>query len=457
MTLKKAKDLIQITTDSTFKQNKISTNFAVQYNNKNITIQYLTSNDSTGNLKFFREFFRNNKIANIKITKKGKEIVIEEKPRFNPSNIEQKSEKGSVWIFNRALIDDKEYKSVDDILNDEKFHELEKIFDGNVPYAWVVSFYKQQKRLIEEFGKSHWGKFKYDEDNNFMEFIKDVLSEVTLDNRKVKYSSWNPGDIWMIKKGSEKSVKDFIRRNIKRSSRSQTLHELNALMRILIRKKELIGLSLKKVGKGDAKFIYVNINISTKDTINDNLEELKSLKDVVLDLSLNNKNEFKDQQAKITLITGKDIQIKPQTPNRKSNLAFETSIPGSGGRGGKAPVQMVLDLLPIKKTFKNDFDDYPKNATDFLKDVNKYLKMYNKIKTKVETNTKNQNEFIENIKNAFNSDNEKTKRIATYKLMELNFLYDVYESESDPIEIMTDIYYLGLKKGKTFAPHGKLY
>ena len=456
MTLKKVKDLIQVTADSTFKQNKITTNFGIQYNNKNIIIDYLAEKDSTGNLKSFREFFRNNKITNIKLTKKGKQIVIEEKPKFNPSNIEQKSEEGSVWIFNRALMDDKIYTSADDILNDDKFHELEKIFDGNVPYEWAVSFYKQQEKFLKQFGKSDWRKFKYGSNDDIMEFIKDVLSEVTLDNKKVKYGNWNPTDVWMIKKGSEIDVKQFIRKNIDRSSRSQTIHELNALLRMLIRKKELIGLSLKKVGTGDAKFIYVNINISTEDAINENVENIKSLKDVVLNLSLNNNNEFKDQQAKVTLVTGKDIQIKPQSSNRKTNLAFETLITGSGGRGGKAPVEMVMNLLPQNKTFKNDFDSYPKSAIEFLKDEQKYSKMYDDIKFKVTTDINTKDEFIENMKTAFNSSDEKIKLIATYKLMELSFLCDVFKS-SNPIELLTDIYYLGLKKGKTFAPHGKLY
>jgi hypothetical protein len=455
MTLKKVKELIQITTDSEFKRNKISTNFGVKYNNKNITIQYLTLNDSTGNLTSFREFFRNNKITNIRLIKKGKEIVIEEKPKFNPSNIEKKSEEGSVWIFNRALVDNVIYTSADDILNDEKFHELEKIFDGNVGYEWVVSFYKQQEKFLKQFGRTEWKKFKYGSDDDFMDFIKDVLSEVTLDNKKIKYRNWNPTDIWMIKKGSEINVKEFIRKNINRSSRSQTIYELNALLRMLIRKKELIGLSLKKVGKGNAKFIYVNINISTEDAINENVENIKSLKNVVLNLSLNN-NEFKDQQAKVTLVTGKDIQIKPQSPNRKTNLAFETLIRGSGGRGGKAPVEMAIDLLPQNKTFKNDFDSYPKNTVEFLKDEQKYSKMYDEIKFKVTTHVNTKNEFIENMKTAFNSSDEKTRLLATYKLMELNFLYDAFRS-SNPIELFTDIYYLGLKKGKTFAPHGKLY
>lgn len=456
MILKKVKDLIQITTDSKFKQNKISTNFAVQYNNKNITIQYLSLNDSTGNLKSFREFFRNNKITNIKITKKGKDIIIEEKPKFNPSNIEQKSEEASTWIFNRAIEDDVVYASADDILDDPKFHELEKIFDGNVGYQWVVSFYKQQSKFLKQFGRTEWKKFKYGDNDDFMIFIKDILSEVTLDGKKVRYGAWNPTDIWLIKKNSKNKIKDFIRKGISRSSRSQTIYELNALLRILIRKKELIGLSLKKVGTGDAKFIYVNINISTEDAINEDVENIKSLKNVVLDLSLNNKKQFNDQQAKVALVDKKSIQIKPQTPNRIANLAFEILLSGSGGRGGKAPVEMVMDLLPQNKTFKNDFNLYPKNEIEFLNEKDNYSKMYNQVKSKVTTHIKTESEFIDNIKTAFNSSEEKTRLLATYKLMELNFLYDAFKS-SNPIELFTDIYYLGLKKGKTFAPHGKLY
>jgi hypothetical protein len=455
MTLKKVKDLLDVTAFSTLKANNISPDFAIKYDKKGIIITYLEERGVTKNLNSFRDFLKKNKITNLRLSKKGKNILVEEKDRFNPANIEEKSEKASVWIFNRALVDDKVYHNINDIKNDTKFKELEDIFEGNVPDEWLESFYKQQKRLLEEFGRPYWGKFEYDESDNFMEFIKDVLSEVTLDGKKVQYKNWNPSDVWMIKDGSKQKVKEFIRRNISRSSRSQTIHELNALLRILIRRKELIGLSLKKIGRGNAKFIYVNINIQTKD-IFDGIEDVKKMKDIVINFGLDNKNEFKDQQAKVVIKEGRSIQIKPQSANRDTNLTFEVLITESGGRGGKAPVNEVLKFLK-PNSFENSMSDYPRNNIEFLERKNEYVKMYDKIIQKgVDTDVKNSNEFVENISKAFNSGDQKTSRLATYKLMELKFLSEVMESDNSN-EIWTDIFYLGIKKGKTFAPHGKLY
>ena len=52
-------------------------------------------------------------------------------------------------------------------------------------------------------------------------------------------------------------------------------------------------------------------------------------------------------------------------------------------------------------------------------------------------------------------ENEKPYYAIT-KLMELKFLFECLDL-NDPDEFWTDIYYLGLKVGSTFAPHGKLY
>lgn len=455
MTIEKVKDLFEVTTAKQLQSNRIDPEFAIKYEKNKITITYLTPRKLASNKSAIEKFIRDNKIANLKYTKSQKNIIIEEKPKFNPTNIEKKSEQGSVWIFNRALVDDQQYNSPEDILDDPKFGELEKIFDGNVPLGWLQSFYKQQKRLLEEFGKSYWSKFEYGESDDIMEFIKDVLSEVTLNEQKVSYKNWNPTDIWLVKKNSKNKIKDFIRKNISRSSRSQTLYEFNALLRTLIRRKELIGLSLKKVGKGDAKFIYVNINISTKDVVTDKIEDLNEVKKVVLNLSLNRSNEFKDQQAKVVLTEKQNIQIKPQSPNRPTNLTFETQT-GSGGRGGKSEISQVLQLLGTQSSFTNKFTDYPNDAEEFLKRKDEYVRMFNKIRTSVETSIKTEDEFVNNLLSVFNTGDPKQMNIATYKLMELNFLYNASKTKN-MTELFTDMYYLGIKYGKKFAPHGKLY
>ena len=129
---------------------------------------------------------------------------------LSKKTIEEMSERGTVWIFNRALVGNRVYRSVDDIKKDPNFSQLKKIWNGNVPDAWLVSYYKQQEEMLKKFGSQQWTRFNYGT-GSFMDFIKDILKSINKDSSsKLRYEQWNPSDIWMIKKGSTQKIKKEI-------------------------------------------------------------------------------------------------------------------------------------------------------------------------------------------------------------------------------------------------------
>lgn len=364
---------------------------------------------------------------------------------LSKKTIEEMSERGTVWIFNRALVGNRVYRSVDDIKKDPNFSQLKKIWNGNVPDAWLVSYYKQQEEMLKKFGSQQWTRFNYGT-GSFMDFIKDILKSINKDSSsKLRYEQWNPSDIWMIKKGSTQKIKKEIQKNIR--GRSQTIIELNDLLQDLIRRKELIGISLKKIGSGDAKFIYVNIDISgIESLIRNNVQNL-SVKKITYEL---------DQlQAVVEFANGDRIQITNNSgKNKPDNLKFEANIKGSSGKGGKAAVNSVINLLKSqRKTFVNNYRQYPKNVEEYKKQ-NEYENIFSAVKRKGIIKNNVTFEMFDNmILDLY--ENEKPYYAIT-KLMELKFLFECLDL-NDPDEFWTDIYYLGLKVGSTFAPHGKLY
>ena len=88
--------------------------------------------------------------------------------------------------------------------------------------------------------------------------------------------------------------------------------------------------------------------------------------------------------------------------------------------------------------------------------------MWNKIKKHVITDIETKKEFVSNFMTAFDdstvSIKESQKSIATSKLMQLDFLAQVFGMGKEKRdELFTNMAFLAQKKGEGFGPFGKLY
>ncbi len=354
-------------------------------------------------------------------------------------------ERASAWIMKRALKDSYGYDKWTDIKKDPKYKELEKIYP-NVEEEWLKVFFAQQKTMLEEFKSVNFNIFNRDE--GFMAYITNIVKGKFGVSKK---DTWNPADIWCIQKQSE--VEKIIDETVDGNG-SQTILELNAVLRKLFKERKVVGISLKKVSGGVAKYEEYNIR---EDALKDDYNwDILSKK---LDLSVKG-SLFNTQDCRV-VVGGNgaeyDFQIKANDSKSTSNLKWEPTQAGAkSARVGKAPVDMVTKLIKDnKKEFVNKHQEYPATRTKFLEEVDDYKAIFTKLKTKkVVMDVANEATFEANMLKVY----ETEPHVAHSKCMQMKFMEVlVTMTPKKQREFMTDMVFLAAKKGKRFGPFGKLY
>lgn len=358
-------------------------------------------------------------------------------------------EKASTYVFERVLKDDITWETVQDMIDDEETMKGIKNVYPTVDFEWIEVFWKQHKKMFDEFSNSQWDIFDHSGSGSFMEYITDVIIKKFGITKK---DNWDPADMWLIK-SSVKKITDIIDATVDGSKGTQTIEELNSVMRSLYKERKLVGISLKKVSGQQAKFEEYNVNELTLPEISEyNFPNV----DIVIKLT---ENMTQDTIVKLTKNDGKGFkfQIKGNNSTGFSNLKWEATQLGAGAaRGGKAQVDMVVQLLKdAGQTFEKANGKYPQTLDEFDKREKEFVAMFNRIKGKVETGIKTDKEFCDNIKATF----FERPYVANSKLIQLAFLDSIFKisSKEKQSEVWTDIVFLAIKKGNKFGPFGKLY
>jgi hypothetical protein len=395
----------------------------------------------------------------------NEDLIKEQGSTLNTNPTASQQEKASVWIFNKVVRntdENKVYTTVEGIKNDKDYGELKKIFGGDIPYDWLQSYLKQQKKIFDIYASTDWDVFKYRGSESFRNFIEDKVKSLGI----TKIADWSPVDIWLVK--DKKKVEDEINQHIGKNGTTggQTIDQLNDILRQLFKEKRVVGISLKKVSGEKAIFEQVNIRIGNERTLRRAKKQYttpKSETKLKLDLSLKNKGGgivAGTEDLYITLGAKYKFQIKSNGGSSDFyNLKFEGSIPGSSAKGGKAQVDKVIDLLKSNGLdFENKYQNYPKNLEKFNEEKDKYVKMFEQIKKSCTTNIQTKEDFIFNFQSLFSSSKENI-HVANSKLMQLNFIYQVLKLKPNKKyeEFWTDMFWLSIRKGPKFGPHGKLY
>ena len=421
-------------------------------------------------------------------------------------------ELGSAWVFKRAIQDNITFNSANDIVNDKKtYDELVKIWkvvgkvewDDSVDGEWVVNFYKQQKVLLKKIGKPNFTEFCRDggavggnyilpgsrSGETFMEWVSDLVKEEFKIGQK---DNWNPADIWLIQnemKWRKEITKSFNQKKNPSASMESELEKFNSIFRALFRTKQIIGISLKKVGSGPAQFKEVNVSAKFFKNLKTTVMTFDKAKCLLGTKRIDPTKAKKDiergkprgapgaatllQDTVLTIedpgiVTGKKVtytvQIKANDSTKFSNLKWEPTIVGRGAaRLGKATVELVLDLMKvygILKYYEPDNKRYPRNKTEFSKVENDYKMMLNEIISDrfvdvgsgVDTTT-----AIVNIKEAFDIYRGQPW-VAVSKLQQIQFLYALLTlPDKKKNEFCTSLIFTAEKAGKRYGPYGKIY
>ena len=378
----------------------------------------------------------------------------------------RKQELTSAAIFELALTKKQRWQTEAKFKNDKDVEqtirkEYSEAYDdyGN---DWISVFYKQHHTILDKLTDSKINKFN--REGGFM----DVISTAAKGLGVTKKDNWNPADIWGVI-GSDAAVIKKVEDTVKGSETgTQTIQQLNALLRGMYKSKELVGISLKKTSGKEALWEEYNIEQLTLNEVNDyRFNQIK----IIYNLKATGNSQALDTAVQLRQSGGGaeyNFQITSNdTSKPDQNLKFESKpIGGAKARGGKAEIKQVEKIVEalIKQkgggTFKNKHQNYPNSlgvwGASNGANVAKYKKMFTSIQNKVTTDCKDADEFAQVIVNIFGGEKP---WVAQSKLMQLEFLYYALQikPEKKYSEFWTDMLFLSIKKGDRFGPFAKLY
>jgi len=372
-----------------------------------------------------------------------------------PANIH---EKGTATVFTRALSSKKPFKSEDDLKNDAKMQtDLKKIFGTKYGHRlpdWLHSFYEQQRAALIEYSGPQWEEFVYG-NGSFVDFFEKHMDKLHRDlDPEVKvgrYEKWNPSDIWAVKKGKMKEIKDKLKSQI---GKQTVLLELNAILITLMEDNDLVGISLKKI---DAKSSG-NIKLFNVDT-SDKLKALESYAHIELydmsDISFEPDNILTLKSVTTYIRIGPGGKYFIDITRSGKNLSFNSQIRGTAAQGGQAPIDLVVKMLN-GDTFNKNNSAYPQDADSFEKKVDDYEEMYKVVSKQASSQSQKLkfDDWKQRLINLYGKDS----RNAIVTLMQLSFWHDAIKNHENNAEFWTDLLYYGMKvtsKGM-FAPHAKI-
>lgn len=367
-------------------------------------------------------------------------------------------ERGTAAVFTRALSSKKPYRTEDDLIKDALMQkELKKIFGtkyGHRLTDWLHSFYEQQSAALKEYSNPQWEEFVYG-NGSFVDFFEKHMDKLHRDlepELKVgRYETWNPSDIWAVKRGKTEEIKKKLRESI---GKQALLLEVNAILINLMENNDLVGISLKKI---DAKSSG-NIKLYNVDT-SDKLKALKSYAHIELydmgDISFEPDNILTLKSVTTYIRIGPGGKYFISITRSGKRISFNSQIKGTAAQGGQAPIDLVIKMLN-GDTFNKSNTTYPQDANSFLEDADKYERMYKEVSKYASSRSQKMkvNEWMQGMMDLYKRDS----RDAIVTLMQLSFWNDALLKHAGDPEFWTDILYYGMKvtsKGM-FAPHAKI-
>lgn len=396
----------------------------------------------------------------------------------NKTGLTDDQEKCSIYAIEQSIKTRRGFSSKLEFLTKHR-SEMKKIYP-DLNEDWENTFYLQQKIIQEKVGSTQYSH--YSRDDGFMKFIADVIKETPY-NIKRK-DAWNPADIWLVNdlEKQKRTIEAFVKKKI-------PISHLNRYFRSAFKKREIIGISLKKISKAEAVFDFVNLD---KSQIFDDFrfDEYK-LDKARLTFGLRKTKDkkgnflFETRDANISLKSSLGnrkvtIQIKSNTSTTFSTLKFEGKDNiYTAALLGQAPVDKISALFKFYGVLSEtgnaqrwrQINKYPKTLGEFKTKEKDFRKKFREVKGVIGfqgVGGVNEEQFSDNIKKVFEG---KRPWDAHVKLMLLDVFHLIFydtKGKSKTINedirinaragILTGLAYLSEKKGLSeFGPFGKVY
>ena len=388
-------------------------------------------------------------------------------------------ERGSTYVLDRVVRNRKgKFNTYQQFLKDTDIMDVlkEDVFSNyqDKVEEWLFTYYEQQRTFIAEYSKPNWEKFAYGNDDFVSFFSKYIVDpELGLYNdfdEKIKvnkYTEWNPADIYAVK--DMKKVKGELDKIFHKGDKDKigaSMVELNGYLIDMLKQKKLVGISLKKISD---KTIGILEERNTKilkfkdPHVEDKNFTMSDIKFVI-------DNIWDGKFVSTTVKYGTSFSLSVRSSSSEfENLVFATQITGASAQGGNAPTDMVIKAIHGSNTsqnrFVNDHNRYPEKYEEFyqskpsgsIKYTTSDYEIWFRDVAKKFTRSPKYKDFELEIGKLYKTKVKKDAAIAQTKLMQLHFYYDTLKKYSNDEKFWLRILYLGMKVGKIFAPHAKIY
>lgn len=380
----------------------------------------------------------------------------------------EEQERAQLWIIKRAINDNKKYSKWQDIPRDGKYRELVELYP-DIDDVWLQALWAQNSKMYQIYSSaqfSEWSRggskgsvsFGDKSESGFMDFITELI--------KVKHGisqkdTWNPADIWMVKNQPrrEKELKQAC------EGKLATLMELNEVMKGQFKKKQVIGISLKKISGKVAKWEEVNVDDVMFEEMNDYNFEIDRIRMMLGPKSSTNKVFATLDTILFLKETGGafkfKFQVKSNSGTKPGNQKIEGTLPAAAAaRAGKAIQDITRPLFKeFGMTFQNQWTSYPQNPVAFNKEFDKHYKRFEFIYKHVESGIKKtKKDFRDAMMNSWADAKYARCGVPQDKLMQIHFVHDLFKlSKKKREDLLTDLVFISMKVGKRFGPFGKLY
>ncbi len=250
--------------------------------------------------------------------------------------------------------------------------EVEKIYP-KYDDEWYETF-KMQSEALKKWLKGKKG-YEYSRDKGAMPIIEKAATNCGVRQK----DSWNPADIYIIKKSSRNKILEKITEIGNRKTENEAkLDALNEYMRDLFVKRELVGISLKKLGK----------SVSLEET---NVGGMKTSKISMVknslrcDLDIDDRGEFNTGEMAFALNVDKNVvnvQVRAFSGDIRESTQMDMTGVGAAAKLGKVSSRAAIDPF-IKKygLSRRMGSNLPKVGAFTKNDIDFYVKEQAKLKT----------------------------------------------------------------------------
>ena len=377
---------------------------------------------------------------------------------------------------------------------DKPYSEIKEIFPKlRKQETWWNNFNLQFDTITttNKFPNDSYDVYLYDGKNSFMDYVTNLVTKKW--KLYSKKDSWDPADIWLLKRGAKKEFEAFVEGvdgmmragsyDSMQDARFQPIREINAKLREMYAAKRIVGISLKKSDGKKLKYDEFNLNADEKST---DLPDVKFDK-IQLNCTYDKSTRTFKSKTSSVLVNDEAGFIKKAA----YKLAFKSNT-GSGTIGnityeflptskasaflGKVPKDELKKWLTdqITKEFRGVTQSQGIDMPQGLKLPKTWSKEYeDKLNLKVKTISRNFNTaafkefdnkidgeytYVSNLYHSYKN-GVSDKNSSMMQMVDFVYILALLQEQKQLTLFLTRCYYFAQKKGikYNFGPFGKLY